>query len=285
MAIDLNTFDPHVIANDLVGLIIVSPLLQGAQKRVWHVGYNGVDFVLKVYKDEPETRSRAEREVEILRRCNSVHLAAVGPLPLTQKVITPPDDAVLYYLEEYIPGTSLDRALVAAPFSTDELIQLGVSISTAIEVLWTCGFLHRDIKPANIMMRGPGDYVLLDVGLALDYSGLSITRTGYVVGTPAYLSPEQLQISKRGLDFRSDLFGLGIVLYQFATGIHPFWNPTTPMFDVRQNILTVVPRDPRGINLNLPSPMAGIILRLLSKERHLRYGRIDQLQRDLGNAR
>lgn len=282
MPIDLNAFDPQVIANDHATLTILAPLLQGAQKRVWHVRFQNTDFVLKVYGDEPQTSSRAQREVEILGRCSSVNLAAVGPLPLTRKVITLPDDAVLYYLEEFIPGRSLDRE--PKPFPTNEVVQLGIHISDAIGILSAHGFLHRDIKPANIMKRAPEHYVLIDVGLALDYSGLSITRTGHTVGTPGYLSPEQLQMSKRGLDLRSDLFALGVVLYECATAVHPFWNAATPMMDVKFNILAINPQDPRAFNPNVPAALASIILRLLAKERHLRYGRIDQVQSDLGKV-
>jgi hypothetical protein len=140
MPVDLNTFDPLVIATDHPGLQVVGPLSPGMQKRVWQVTYQGADYVLKVYQNVPESRSRAEREIEILRRCTSPYLAQVGPLPLTTKVITPPDDAVVYYLEEFVAGTPVDQ--IAKPFSTPEVVKLGICITEAIEVL-----------TANVLLR------------------------------------------------------------------------------------------------------------------------------------
>lgn len=282
MPIDLSSFDPAAITASCPGLVVLNSLKPGAQKRVWRVLYNGNEYVLKVYVDDPLTTPRAEREVEILRRCNCPYLAAVGPIVLTRIEITPPDEAVLFYLEQFIDGTPVND--LNKPLSTAEVVKLAQCSVAAIGSLGQLGYLHRDIKPQNMVRRTNGDYVLLDVGLALDFNGVSITNPGGVVGTPGYISPEQLMMSKRDLDFRADLFALGIVMYECATAVHPFWNPRMPIVDVKQNIVQAQPLSPKVFAPQVPDKLSAIIGRLLQKQRHLRYGRLDQLLNDLGKV-
>lgn len=284
MPVDLATLDLALITNSHVGMAVGNLLGAGGQKRVWRVRYQNADYVLKVYQDQPDTRSRAEREVEIARACTSPYLARVGPLPLTRLVVTPPHDAILYYLEELIDGTTVDQ--VAKPFATAELVRMGLCLADAVAEL-SPRYVHRDIKPSNVVRRTNGGYVLLDVGMALDLSGVSITATGLVVGTRGYHAPEQLVPTyKRNLDFRADLFVVGILLYECATRVHPFSNLHMPG-DVNVNIYTptIRPVDPKRFNNNMADDLRPIIGRLLAKPVHLRYGRFEQLKNDLRNVR
>lgn len=284
MPVDLGTLDPIIITNSHAGMTIMNLLGAGGQKRVWRVRYNNGDYVLKVYQDQPDTRSRAEREVEIARACTSPYLAHVGPLPLTRLVVIPPHDAVLYYLEEFVDGPTVDS--LPKPFNTAELVRMALCLVDAVAEL-SPRYVHRDIKPSNVARRTNGDYVLLDVGMALDLSGVSITATGLVVGTRGYHAPEQLVPTyKRNLDFRADLFVVGIVLYECATGVHPFSNPHMPG-DVNVNIFTptIRPIDPKRFNSNMADDLKSITGRLLAKPVHLRYGRFEQLKYELRNVR
>jgi len=210
--------------------------------------------------------------------CNSAYLPGLGPLPLRELDLGN-GDAVLYYLEEFIPGTPLHQ--VAKPLTVEAVLDMGRSVAMALNEIWKNGYIHRDVKPLNIIQRTSGGYVLLDTGLALDFAASSITPMGGVVGTPAYLSPDQLQIPKRELDFRSDLFSLGITMYECATGQHPFWNPLVPTGDVRYNIVQSPCPHPQRWNNSLPDGLCEAILRMLEKERHLRYSRIEHLLEDL----
>lgn len=278
MAIDLNTFDPQPIAAAVPGLQIGQRLGRGGQKAVWACTYNAQRYVLKVLVADPGSTERAIRELEVYARCHSRYLPSAGPLPLASMSIG--NDVVLYYLEEYIDGTTLDH--IVTPMSPQDVVDMARCIIDAIEELWIHGFVHRDIKPANIMQKaGIQEYVLLDAGLALDSAGPSLTQTGGIVGTTGYRSPDQLLMNKRDLDFRSDLFALGICMYECLTGQRPFWNQDLPRGDIHHNTLHYPCPPPQRWNGGLNAELCTIIMRLLEKKRHLRYSRFDHLRDDL----
>lgn len=278
MAIDLNGFNPQPIGAAVAGLQIDHRLGHGGQKAVWACTFKGLKYVLKLLVAEPGSEERAKRELEIYRRCNSPYLPKVGPLPLNKLFIG--NDVVLYYLEEFIDGSTLLQ--ISKPTPLPDVIAMANCVSSAIEELWKNGFVHRDIKPANIMQKvSSREYVLLDAGLALDSAGPSLTQTGGIVGTTGYLSPDQLQMNKRELDFRSDLFALGICMYECLTGRHPFWNPGLPQGDINHNTLQYTSPYPTRWNTSLNSDICDLTMRLLEKERHLRYSRFEHLRGDL----
>ena len=187
-----------------------------------------------------EVTARARREVSVLRECNSPCLVRIGPIPLTRTEWN--GQQLLYFTEELIDGEDLHRILAREQtLEVPPLIQLARNIGEAIRVLWTVAKIHRDVKPGNIMRRRvDGSFVLLDMGMVFDLEDDSITAAGFIPGTPIYFSPEQTEFArKRLMDFRSDLFSLGIVLYEAATGHHPFRTPDARSTrDVVGNILT-----------------------------------------------
>ena len=175
MPINLGAFDPQPIAANLPGLQIGQRIGFGGQKSVWHCSYQGTQYVLKVLVADPSSTERAKRELEVYRRCNSPFLPRVGPIPLTSLKVGA--EELLYYLEEFIEGTNVWQ--IGKPMPLSDVVSMGKCIASAIENLWANGFVHRDIKPANIMRRAnTQEYILLDVGLALDSSGPSLTQTG-----------------------------------------------------------------------------------------------------------
>jgi len=262
------------------GLVIVAPIRAGGQKSVWRVTYQGQSFALKILSSTAEAAERARREIHIMQNCTCPRIVRFGPLDLQELMIG--TEKYIYYLEEFIDGTPLDIAVKPLSFALCKI--LGLQLSEAIDHLWRMRKVHRDIKPGNIMQRaGEDNFVLLDIGLALDLEGATLTATGAVVGTPLYLSPDQIKLvnSRRDLDFRSDLHALGVVMYECLIGVHPLWNSRVPQINITGNILALRPL--RIINFRGDTPVAleEIVLRLLEKEPNLRYARIRHLVEEL----
>jgi serine/threonine protein kinase len=276
------TPDISVILARHAGLTVLEEIRAGGQKSVWKVSFENRSYALKVITlgrpTSEQAGERAKREITIMRECESPHLVTFGPWDL-QEVVNP-GQRIIYYLEEWIDGTPLDK--VPKPMPLRSCKELGLQLGRAVGCLWAKGYLHRDIKPLNIMLRTDGQtFVLLDVGLALDTAGPSITATGGVVGTPMYLSPDQIRLAKRQLDFRSDLHAVGVCMYECLTAFHPLWNPHVPQIDLRDNILNLAPRCPRDFRPEVPELLEEVVLRLLEKEANLRYARVEHFMQDL----
>lgn len=229
-----------------------------------------------------DVTARAQREVETMQQCATPHLVTMGPVGLQTARVN--GNQVIYFSEEFIEGTNLKQYhLESGNFPVQELHQLAMHISEAISALWQFAKVHRDIKPRNIMRRASnGEYVLLDMGLVFDLQDESLSISP--VGTPPYFSPEQMDFNNRRtiMNFRSDLFSLGIVLYEMATGQHPFITTTThTTWDVLGNIANMTPKPPIIHRPDLPQKLNDIILRLIAKRPALRYRSIDLFQRAL----
>jgi eukaryotic-like serine/threonine-protein kinase len=265
---------------------------QGGQKTVFSCNINGEKFALKFLdvtgiggtEGEPddteevknEVLARATREIDIMNKCDSPHLVKLGPIGLELRDFN--DKRILFFSEEFIDGSDLHK-IIGSPqtLSEQNVIQLGIDITNAINQLWSIGMIHRDIKPQNIMQRREGDFVLLDTGIAFDTTGQTLTKAFHIVGTPIYMSPEQLSYARRNLDFRSDLFLLGIVMYQAITGIHPFYTPGFNSVQIVSNITINPVKKISEIIESINPKLERIILRLLNKEPHLRYKTTDTL--------
>jgi len=283
---------PELTADDVSKLLpevsdIGEPMF-GGQKLVFPCTFEDSRWVVKfalieVGKDRGQTpeqiqekidhvTARIEREVRVMGLCDSPHIAKLGPIPTRHVDFR--GQSLIYFCEEFIDGENLRRILIAEHIlSTPELIRLGLNITEAIQHLWSHRQIHRDIKPENIMRRNSdGSFVLLDMGLAFDLADRSLTRHGFVVGTFPYYSPEQLDLGQRRLmDFRSDIFLLGHVLYEAATGVHPFLRKGLSDSEIYERIRIASPELPTLYRKDLPGELENIILRVLAKEPHLRY--------------
>jgi len=266
---ELSQIDGQVFVSDCPGLALGPFLKKGGQKSVWRCAFRDKAYVLKAIMASDRASRRFVREIEIMKSCDSPYLPKFGPIPL-RELSVPPAEKVMYFLEEYIEGIPLASAIM--PASVAEVVALGRCIAKALTVLAKHRYVHRDVKPMNIIQQTSSTYVLIDPGLALDLDGdvLSVVGTG-PVGTRAYYSPEQIALPSPDLDGRSDLFSLGVTMYQFATGEHPFWNDALPQGDIVRNIERLAPPDPREFVPILPDNLCNVISRLLQKDREARY--------------
>lgn len=271
----------------------IQELDRGGQKIVFTGIINGRKYALKFMSPNPsqisgqnsefldDVTSRAQREVETMQQCSTPHLVRMGPIGL--KTANIGGNPIIYFSEEFIDGKNLrSYHQDTGNFSLQELVRLAFHVSEAINAIWQFSKIHRDIKPGNIMRRNDnGDFILLDMGLVFDLQDESLSVSP--VGTPIYFSPEQMDFNNRRtvMNFRSDLFSLGIVMYEMATGKHPFTDSATTTWDVLGNIANANPRPPNDLQPEIPPTLNDIIMRLLAKRPALRYRSISLFQRAL----
>ncbi len=233
---------------------------------------------------DPERRRRFEREARaasVLKHPNVTHIYDVGE-----------EEGVSFIAMEYVEGEGLDRRLASGSLETDELLRLIVQIADALDDAHSQGVIHRDLKPANLLVTARGQAKVLDFGLAKlepiqDVGQLSQLETqtktapGVVMGTVHYMSPEQAM--GREVDARSDLFSLGAVLYEMATGKLPFQadSPT----EVIDRIVHAHPEAIARFNYEVPQELERIVRKCLEKSPERRYQTARELVVDLKNLR
>ncbi len=197
-------------------------------------------------------------------------------------------DGLRFLTMEHVEGETLSKSIPPRGFATERLLSLAIALTDAVAAAHRQGILHRDLKPENVMLTADGRLKVLDFGLAkLRYDAdegdrttketQSVTQDGRIVGTVAYMSPEQAQ----GLpvDHRSDIFTLGILLYEMATGERPFRGNTN--LSVLSSILKDTPRPASELRDDIPKPLARMIQRALEKRPEDRYQSTTDLRRDL----
>ncbi|MGC2404402.1 MAG: protein kinase, partial [Acidobacteriaceae bacterium] len=194
---------------------------------------------------------------------------------------------------ELLEGGTLDRRQGAGPLPLDRLLEWGIQLADALDAAHAKGIIHRDVKPANIFITQRGQAKVLDFGLAklarpeMDMETIgatqdsprpaNLTSPGATVGTIAYMSPEQARGEE--LDARTDLFSLGVVIYQMASGRLPFFGATSAV--VFHSILELDPVSALQFNPTLPARLDEIIGKALEKDRELRYQSAADLRGDL----
>ncbi|MBZ5656636.1 MAG: protein kinase [Acidobacteriia bacterium] len=196
-----------------------------------------------------------------------------------------------FIVMEKLEGTSLKDRIRDRKIAVDELLDIGIQVADALAASHAKGIIHRDIKPANIFITPSGQAKILDFGLAKLSRALgtsdetpvedSLTAVGVIPGTAVYMSPEQARGEE--LDPRSDLFSLGVVLYEMATGKKPFSGAN--VVTTLDSVLNQKPVSPRQLNPSLPVDLEGIIGRAMEKNRGNRYPNAIAMKGDLQSLR
>lgn len=291
----------NIDANDVETMIkgckVISPSITGGQKKVFPCIYNGnklaLKFVLladsfdslsKINKEAVNsTYSRIQREIKVMEEMQSDYFVELGQI--VPNIVVFKRQLLFYYSEEWIDGISV-KDYFSDPSKTDlkEVLNLCKHITMAIDELWSKNMVHRDIKPGNIVRRNDGKYILLDFGIAYEVYGESLTIAGGLPRTPFYCSPEHYDLlNKNKMDFRADLYCLGIVLYEALTGKHPFKTRNMSEDDCRIKLLNDDYIEPKLVVPSIPEEMNDIVCKLLKRRPHQRYRKCQFLLDDIAD--
>jgi len=186
-------------------------------------------------------------------------------------------DGMAYLAMELLEGTDLRKRVQQGPIPPIEAVEIGCQVAEGLAYAHGRGIVHRDIKPANIMLPERGPAKIMDFGLARMRLADHKTSTGIVLGTPRYMSPEQ--ISGQPVDHRSDIFSLGIVLWEMLTGRRLFSG--TEMPQVSHSITYDEHEPPTRVNAELPAMLDFVVARALKKDPAVRYQDADEMAADL----
>ena len=190
------------------------------------------------------------------------------------------DNGIDYLVMEYVPGKSLDKLITPKGLPLAEAIGYATQIASALAAAHAAGIVHRDIKPANVIVTQESQVKVLDFGLAKltepDTAAETLTEAGTVMGTVAYMSPEQA--SARPLDHRTDIFSLGVMLYEMLAGKRPFARKT------QAETMSAIINDPAPPLEGLPVQMEEILDKVLAKDPKERYQSAGDLAVDLRRA-
>jgi serine/threonine protein kinase/Tfp pilus assembly protein PilF len=186
-----------------------------------------------------------------------------------------------YYITmEYVSGEDLKKLIrKMGQLSPGQAILIAKQVCEGLSEAHRLGVVHRDLKPQNIMLDEEGNARIMDFGIARSLKAKGITASGVMIGTPEYMSPEQVE--GRETDQRSDLYSLGVILYEMVTGRVPFEGDTP--FTVGLKHKSETPKDPREFNAHLPADLSRVILKCLEKDKEKRYQSAGELRSELTN--
>jgi serine/threonine-protein kinase len=221
----------------------------------------------------PEEVQRFVREARAAAGLNHPHIVPIYEIGQ--------HDGRYYFTMALAGGGSLAQHLHEVSENPRTAVLLFQKIAAAVAHAHGKGVLHRDLKPANVLLDDRGEPLVSDFGLAkLLEEGDDLTRTGELLGTPAYMAPEQAAGKVSQIDVRSDVWSLGVLLYELLTGRRPFVGESRE--DVRQQVLHGEPPRPRSLRPALPRDLEAIVLRCLEKDAGRRYPTVAALSDDLG---
>jgi branched-chain amino acid transport system substrate-binding protein len=245
---------------------IVAPLGEGGMAAVFRAYQPAMEryVALKVlprhFADDPNFVARFQREAKLLAQLQHPHILPVFDYGQVE--------GYSYIVMPFLPSGTLTDSLQGKPLPLPRIRQIIDQVGDALNYAHGRGMVHRDVKPSNILIDESGNCLLTDFGLArMVETSVNLTATGTVMGTPAYMAPEQGSGHK--IDARSDIYSLGIILYEMATGRVPY-RAETPVAVVYMHISSPLPL-PRSLNPDLPEAVERVILKALAKNPDERY--------------
>jgi tetratricopeptide (TPR) repeat protein len=245
---------------------IVGPLGAGGMAAVYKAYQEGMDrhVALKIlpqfFAGNPEFVKRFDREAKLIAGLQHPRILPVHDYGKAEDYN--------YLVMSLVDTGTLEDVMAKGPASLDQVRDLLSQVGDALDYAHSKGVIHRDIKPSNILMDPRGNCLLTDFGIAKMVEGMTeLTKPGGIVGTPSYMSPEQGLGEE--IDGRSDIYSLGVILYQMATGRLPF-TAETPVATVLKHVNDPLP-PPRAIKADLPRPVEAVILKAMAKSREERY--------------
>ncbi|MHC5060513.1 MAG: protein kinase domain-containing protein [Planctomycetota bacterium] len=259
------------------GQAVVYKAYQKATKRIV-----AVKVLLQELHASERAQFRFEREVDLAAGLRHPNIVTIYDSGIAH--------GQYFYAMEYIEGLPLDDYINTHELSTRRIMELFNKISSAVAYAHQRGVMHRDLKPGNIIVDGEGQPHILDFGLAkLDDSSEQVSDEavmtsipGKIIGTLAYMSPEQASAQPDAVDMRTDVYSIGVILYKILTDTFPY-DITGSMLNILRNIQETEPARPSAVVKNLNSEVEAIVLKALAKEPKFRYQSAAELGADITN--
>jgi serine/threonine-protein kinase len=257
---------------------IIEELGKGGMGKVYRVEDKKIkeEVALKLIKPEiasdKKTIERFSNELKIARKIR--HKNVCGMYDLDEK------NGTYYITMEYVPGEDLESFIRrAGPLNAGKTLFIAKQVCEGLAEAHRLGVIHRDLKPQNIMIDKEGNARIMDFGIARSLKAKGITGAGVMVGTPEYMSPEQVE--SKEVSQQSDIYSLGVILYEMMTGRVPFEGDTPLSVAVKHK--TEAPPDPKQINKQIPENLSRLILKCLEKDRDNRYQSAEEARSELTN--
>ena len=225
----------------------------------------------RAFDDMQEKQKRFLREAQLamqLTHPNIVKVYDIGQI-----------EGQHYFTMEFIDGPELNNVIKNKLLPAKKLLQMFVKICNAMQHAHEQNMIHRDLKPENIMVNRQGEPKIMDFGLAKPTDDTQrLTAAGVIVGTITHMSPEQAMGQSEELDHRTDIYSLGVILYNILTGELPF--PPGPVYTMLEQVIKVPPIPPHELNESVPQQLSDICMKALAKKKEHRY----QKAKNLGKA-
>jgi serine/threonine protein kinase len=255
---------------------VIEELGRGGMGRVYKVFDTKINekVALKLIKAEiasdRETLERFSNEMKLARKIGHRNVCRMFDLGEA--------DGLHFLTMEYVHGEDLKSMVrMSGTLSIGAVLSVGKQVADGLAEAHRLGIVHRDLKPQNVMIDKGGNAKIMDFGIARSIREKGITGPSMMIGTPEYMSPEQAEAKE--VDERSDIYSLGIILYEMATGRVPFEGETALSIAMKHQ--GEAPKDPRGLNPAIPEDLSGLILKCLEKDKAKRYAGAAEVRSEL----